>query len=106
MPSSLFTRANARRVVHTAFWTCTALVLEVGPSLAAFPIPGLDRTVTDIQDTGVHQGGMIGLTLGILSAAAQFGLSHHASGIAQFTRAAGGGALAGATPQLATYLLQ
>ena len=88
----------------TAFWSGAAFFLEFHSALAAFPIAGLDRMVTDIQDTSTHQGGLIGVGLGLAGSATRMILSGGEFGAGHFVRTGIGGGVFGSIPGLSTYL--
>lgn len=94
-----------KRAATVLSWSALGVVLfapEV--AFAAFPIPGLQRTVTDTQDTVTNEGGTIGASLGIGAAAVRMMLSNFEMGIGKGVTTAAGGALIGSTPELSTYL--
>lgn len=94
------------RKVATASGWCAVVALAVAPdvALAAFPIPGLDRLVTDSQDHVTSQGSLIGATLGLASGAIRMMLTNFEGGIGKVVTTGGGGAVIGSSPEVATYV--
>lgn len=82
-----------------------AVVLDPSTAHAAFPIPYWDALVTDVQDLGTNQGGLIGTGMGIMVGAAKLILSSGEYGFANFVRAGAGGGVFGASPDLASYFV-
>ena len=94
-----------RKVLNVLGWggvAVTALMPEL--AYAAFPIPGVARLVTDVQDHITDEGSLIGGTLGIASGAARMAFGNMEAGIGNLVRAGAGGATAGSSPEVATYI--
>ncbi len=93
-----------RRTGTVVTWSALGVLAFVPEAYAAFPIPGLQRLVTDTQDTVTNEGGTAGATLGIGAAAVRMALSNFEMGIGKFCTTAAGGATVGSAPELSTYL--
>jgi hypothetical protein len=94
-----------RKVVTASAW-CSVVALAVAPdvALAAFPIPGLDRLITDSQDHITTQGSLIGASLGLAGGAIRMMLTNFEGGIGHLVRTGAGGAVIGSSPEVASYV--
>jgi hypothetical protein len=94
-----------RKIVTASAW-CAVGAMAVMPdiAMAAFPIPGLDRLVTDSQDHITSQGSLIGASLGLAGGAIRMMLTNFEGGIGHVVRTGAGGAVIGASPEVATYV--
>jgi hypothetical protein len=94
-----------RRVMTTAAWVgLGVMALAPDVAMAAFPVPGVQRLVTDVQDHTTQEGGLIGGTLGIGMGAIRMLLSGFEMGIGRVVQAGAGGAVIGSSPEVATYI--
>lgn len=94
-----------RKVLNVSGWVGVGVVaLMPEMAYAAFPIPGLTRLVTDAQDHITQEGSLIGGTLGIASGAARMAFGNMEMGIGNLVRAGAGGATAGSSPEVASYI--
>lgn len=94
-----------RRVMTAAAWggvLAMALVPEV--AMAAFPIPGVQRMVTDVQDHTTNEGALIGGTLGLGAGAVRMMLTGFEMGIGRVVQTGAGGAVIGSSPEVASYI--
>lgn len=94
-----------RRVAVVTGW-CGVVALAVAPdvALAAFPIPGLDRLVTDSQDHITTQGSLVGASLGLAGGAVRMMLTNFEGGIGKVVTTGAGGAVIGSSPEVASYV--
>lgn len=95
----------ARRLAVTGAW-CGVAAIALMPEMAwaAFPIPGVTRMVTDVQDHTTQEGSLIGATLGLAGGAVRMMLSNFEMGIGHVVRTGAGGAVIGSSPEVATYV--
>lgn len=95
----------ARRVVTAGAW-CSVIAMAVAPdvALAAFPVPGLNRLVTDTQDHITQEGSLIGASLGVAGGAVRMMLTNFEGGVGKLVTTGGGGAVIGASPEVASYV--
>lgn len=95
----------ARKVTTALAW-CGVVALAVAPeaAMAAFPIPGLDRLVTDSQDHITSQGSLIGASLGLAGGAVRMMLTNFEGGIGKIVTTGAGGAVIGSSPEVASYV--
>lgn len=94
-----------RKAATVSAW-CGVVAFAVAPdiALAAFPVPGLDRLVTDSQDHITSQGSLIGASLGLAGGAVRMMLTNFEGGIGKVVTTGAGGAVIGSSPEVATYV--
>lgn len=94
-----------RRVMITASW-CGVGVMALMPeaAMAAFPIPGVQRMVTDVQDHTTQEGALIGATMGLGAGAMRMMLSGFEMGVGGVVKTGAGGAVIGSSPDVASYI--
>ena len=96
-----------RRVATVGAWAAVGiLAFAPGEAMAAFPIPGLDRMRQDTQDHITQEGSWIGASLGLGKSGLQMILSNFEGGVGGVVRSGGGGAVMGASPEVASYMTQ
>jgi hypothetical protein len=96
-----------RRVATAAAWVGVGvLALAPGEAMAAFPVARLDGIRQDVQDHVTDEGSLIGASLGLGKCGLQMILSNFEGGVGGVVRAGGGGAVMGASPEVASYMTQ
>lgn len=96
----------ARRLGYAAGWgafAAMALVPEV--AFAAFPIARLQTMVTDLNDHQTGEGALIGCGLGVARAGFRMATTGFEQGLGHGVQGAAGGAVLGATPEVASYCI-
>lgn len=90
-------------LAECAAWCAVITAAFCPDAMAAMPIPGWDRMVTDTQDAATNQGGLImGVGGGAISAFKMV-FSGGEFGMGNLIRTGGGCAIAGSVPALAPY---
>lgn len=94
-----------RRAVTLAAW-CGVGVVALAPEAAwaAFPIPGVERLKTDVQDHITEDGSIIGASLGLAAGCVRMMLSNFEMGLGGVVKTGAGGAGIGASPEVADYM--